>query len=341
MKTKVPVLIIGLLGGLAYAPQSAEAALEVSASVSISARTDFEAPLAAHGSWLEVRQYGRCWHPAGVEVSWRPYCAGEWVWTDCGWYWQSEEPWAWACYHYGRWLYTDDYGWVWVPDVEWAPAWVEWRFGGGYCGWAPCAPRGVVIAARTYVFVDAHHFNEPVRPGTVIVNNETIVAKTRGIGGFKHESRTLADGRSQKVVVAAGPKVEDVQIAVGHKLNRLAITEAAARNQPSAEAVAKIHREHGQPPRELDHPEKDRPGIPPQTPPAASPPPSPIPAPPSKSTPPASERRFFFFHSKPQPQPPAHPATSPAPAPAPGHGPDQGQGDHPRGNDREGDRHHD
>ena len=31
-------------------------------------------------------------------------------------------------------------GWVWVPGYTWAPAWVSWRYGDGYAGWAPLPP---------------------------------------------------------------------------------------------------------------------------------------------------------------------------------------------------------
>src|SRR5256885_7848811 len=132
--------------------------IQFSAGITISSRGDFYEPLASYGTWVDVGTYGRCWHPARVEVGWRPYCEGQWEWTDCGWYWASDEPWAWACYHYGRWFEDPRLGWVWVPDVEWAPAWVYWREGGDYVGWAPCPPEGVAIAPAFFVFVDAHHF---------------------------------------------------------------------------------------------------------------------------------------------------------------------------------------
>ena len=135
-----------LAGGLAINSFTARANFEVSAGVNIQAAADFTSPLAAEGAWVTVGSYGRCWHPNGVAVGWRPYCSGQWVWTDCGWYWQSDEPWAWACYHYGNWVYDGTIGWVWVPGIEWAPAWVSWRTGPGYIGWAPLGPRGVVYA---------------------------------------------------------------------------------------------------------------------------------------------------------------------------------------------------
>ena len=72
----------------------------------------------------------------------RPYnTGGHWVWTDeYGWMWASEYAWGWAPFHYGRWVFDDYYGWMWVPGYEWSPAWVEWRTGGDYFGWAPLGP---------------------------------------------------------------------------------------------------------------------------------------------------------------------------------------------------------
>ncbi len=61
-----------------------------------------------------------------------------------GWTWVSDEPWGWATYHYGRWVNIVGTGWVWIPGHTWAPAWVSWRYGGGYCGWAPLPPSTLV-----------------------------------------------------------------------------------------------------------------------------------------------------------------------------------------------------
>src|SRR5574341_695076 len=115
MKTLTTVLTIGLAGALTLGALPALADFEVSAGVQIHATADFHAPLAPQGVWVEVGSYGRCWHPAHVVVGWTPYCVGHWVWTDCGWYWASDEPWAWACYHYGWWTLDPVYGWIWVP----------------------------------------------------------------------------------------------------------------------------------------------------------------------------------------------------------------------------------
>ena len=51
---------------------------------------------------------------------------GHWVYTDDGWYWDSNYEWGWAAFHYGRWNHVDNYNWVWSPDTVWAmPSWVE------------------------------------------------------------------------------------------------------------------------------------------------------------------------------------------------------------------------
>src|SRR5829696_879022 len=60
--------------------------------------------------------------------------------NDYGWMWASDYDWGWATFHYGRWVYDNFYGWLWMPGYEWSPAWVEWRSGGDYYGWAPLGP---------------------------------------------------------------------------------------------------------------------------------------------------------------------------------------------------------
>ena len=100
--------------------------------------------LAPYGSWIELAGYGWCWQPTTVVVnpSWRPYAdQGRWLYTDCGWYWQSDYSWGWAPFHYGRWLSHSRCGWVWMPDTVWGPSWVTWRHTPSYCGWAPLPPN--------------------------------------------------------------------------------------------------------------------------------------------------------------------------------------------------------
>jgi hypothetical protein len=100
----------------------------------------FYSYLQPYGEWIEFESGFYAWRPAIVHPRWRPYMVGCWVWTDYGWYWVSHEPFGWIVFHYGRWYYDDFYGWLWVPDYVWAPAWVEWRYSGTHVGWAPLPP---------------------------------------------------------------------------------------------------------------------------------------------------------------------------------------------------------
>ena len=100
----------------------------------------FYAELAPYGRWLEDPVHGWVWTPYEMDPLWRPYTVGRWVWSDEGWVWISDQPWGWATDHYGRWMPDDGYGWVWVPGTEWAPAWVMWRLGEDWVGWAPAPP---------------------------------------------------------------------------------------------------------------------------------------------------------------------------------------------------------
>lgn len=97
--------------------------------------------LSPYGDWLWVDPWGWVWTPWDVGPGWRPYTDGHWVWTHLGWTWVSERPWGWAPFHYGRWTYHSPHGWLWIPDTVWAPAWVAWRSGHGWIGWAPLPPQ--------------------------------------------------------------------------------------------------------------------------------------------------------------------------------------------------------
>jgi hypothetical protein len=97
--------------------------------------------MAPYGDWVNNPDYGYVWRP-NVGTDFKPYYTnGHWIMTEYGNTWVSNYDWGWAPFHYGRWFYDDYDGWVWAPDTEWGPAWVNWRSGDGYYGWAPLAPR--------------------------------------------------------------------------------------------------------------------------------------------------------------------------------------------------------
>ncbi len=104
--------------------------------------TMFYEGLSPHGRWIDIDDYGHSWQPrVASNRGWRPYLDGSWSWTEYGWAWDSNEPFGWATYHYGRWVNLNRVGWVWIPDSEWAPAWVSWRQTNDHVGWAPLPPN--------------------------------------------------------------------------------------------------------------------------------------------------------------------------------------------------------
>lgn len=109
----------------------------------------FYEDLAPYGRWITHEAYGRVWRPLNVSPGWRPYTEGYWQYSrDYGWVWMADQEWGWAPFHYGRWVSDRRHGWVWVPGREWAPAWVVWRYGGGYVEWAPMPPMARFQSGR-------------------------------------------------------------------------------------------------------------------------------------------------------------------------------------------------
>jgi hypothetical protein len=94
-----------------------------------------------YGQWMDNPDYGYVWRP-DLGADFQPYSTnGHWVWSDdYEWMWVSDYDWGWAPFHYGRWFNDPYYGWMWMPGYEWSPAWVAWRDGGDYYGWAPIRP---------------------------------------------------------------------------------------------------------------------------------------------------------------------------------------------------------
>jgi hypothetical protein len=134
----------------------------------------FYTELAPYGNWIQINHGVVVWRPTIIRRDWMPYTIGGWVWTSDGWYWDSYEPFGYITFHYGRWFYDDYYGWLWYPDYDWAPAWVEWRYDNDYIGWAPLHPYaffsisiGIQFTTGYYTpynywqFVTYKHFCDP------------------------------------------------------------------------------------------------------------------------------------------------------------------------------------
>lgn len=147
---------------------TSDATLEATASPddapTVSSTDAFTQPLAPYGDWVIVEGV-RVWKPSQTYVgdNFTPYTSdGQWVWSNAGWSFASTLPFAWATYHYGRWWNDTRFGWVWWPDTLWGPSWVDWRWGGGYAGWAPLAPRFWANRYRpNWYFMNSQYFGQP------------------------------------------------------------------------------------------------------------------------------------------------------------------------------------
>ncbi len=206
-------------GTVAYSDSAGDVAY-----AEIGSDNDFYEPLSPYGRWEVVGAYGRCWVPGRVESGWRPYCEGQWVSTDDGWYFESDEPWGWATYHYGRWAEDPRIGWCWVPGTQWAPAWVSWSEGDGYIGWAPLGPgdrfehggfsgRG---DSRRFVYVQERRFLDRVRPSTVAGHDAVNFNRTTNITNIR-----VVNNR----VVNEGPRREVVERVSGRTIRPVAARE--------------------------------------------------------------------------------------------------------------------
>jgi hypothetical protein len=84
-----------------------------------------------YGEWVFSRKYGWVWKPYRNSLSgyadWSPYRYGQWRWIPpYGWTWVNDEPWGWATYHHGRWVY-DNGEWYWTPYASYRPRRSWWR----------------------------------------------------------------------------------------------------------------------------------------------------------------------------------------------------------------------
>ncbi len=181
----------------------------------------FYRKLEPYGDWMETGDYGYVFQPhqAAQSRDWRPYTNGQWVYTDAGWTWVSNEQFGWATYHYGRWVRFRSVGWVWVPGEQWAPAWVSWRKGNDYVGWAPLPPEAQFdrqtgirnwadnyydIGPEQYAFVAATEFGRKLSPREIVPveRNVTIISRTTNVTNITYDN---------SVIVDRGPSYDDLR----------------------------------------------------------------------------------------------------------------------------------
>jgi Family of unknown function (DUF6600) len=217
MRTTIAV-VAGLAFGLLFlsAPRTADASVSVGVSVGL-----FHDELAPYGNWVRSARFGLVWTPRHVAPGWRPYVYGHWAYTDYDWTWVSDEDWGWATYHYGRWYFDPDRGWLWVPGDQWAPAWVAWRSDDDYVGWAPLPPDvdafrvggGFVIDPFAFSFVRVGSFCDPY----VYRHFEPLSRNVRFWRATRDVTRYSFDGRR---VLNRGIDIHRVERIIRHAVPR-------------------------------------------------------------------------------------------------------------------------
>jgi hypothetical protein len=229
-------------------PQAAVETRNAAETGSENSYSTFYTRLEPYGDWIETDDYGYVYHPREAENNrWRPYTDGHWVYTDAGWTWVSEEAFGWATYHYGRWTRLRGVGWVWVPGNEWAPAWVSWRKGGQYVGWAPLPPEAHFdrasgihnwsdnyydVGPDQYCFVPTAEIGEQ-RIARVIVpaqQNVTIVNQTTNVTNITY---------NKTVVMNQGPSYDELRAQSRTPIQRLRLQRETSVPAGNAHAVVR------------------------------------------------------------------------------------------------------
>ena len=191
-------------------------------AVNVSFQTFYD-DLSPYGQWINYPEYGYVWSPDSRYKDFHPYRSeGHWAWSeDYGWLWVSDYEWGWAPFHYGRWVYDSYQGWLWVPDYEWGPAWVVWRGGGDYYGWAPMSPgininlysgNRYSVPNNYWCFAPRRYINSPRISNyyldrgrnTIIINNTTIINNYGGnrdyvMGPYRSEVERYTGSRISPV----------------------------------------------------------------------------------------------------------------------------------------------
>jgi hypothetical protein len=212
--------------------------------------------LSPDGRWFYEDDYGYVWQPnvAASTPDWRPYSDGHWVWTDRGWYWDSDENFGWATYHYGRWVLADEIGWFWIPGSNWAPAWVSWRHTAedDYVGWAPLPPESRFnpdigfhgwsdsyygIGPAAYAFIRITDFARPSYREFCLPQQQSIqiIPRTTNITNVTYVNNVVNNFGPQHERVAQLVQQRAGQTLPSYKLNYAAQTQRNAEFKTSVQ----------------------------------------------------------------------------------------------------------
>lgn len=228
MKNKLnPGFVLIVVSIILSGCTNSKAIAQYPAPASVTYQTFYD-DLAPYGTWIDYPGYSHVWHP-NVVGDFRPYLTnGYWNYTNEGNMWMSDYSWGWAPFHYGRWVYDDMYGWLWIPGYEWSPAWVTWGLTDGFYAWAPLLPEVNVgmrfnhwkpaafywnVVGQNHIY-DRNIFNEVERRE----NTAGYVNRINVIDNFNTTGR-------HKQYYSKGPDINDVHLRTGRIITPSSIHE--------------------------------------------------------------------------------------------------------------------
>jgi hypothetical protein len=202
------------------------------------------------GTWILLPDGRWVWRPDGLPKDWRPFSRGTWVLTELGWYWLSQEYWGWATSHYGRWELQSGAGWVWAPDREWSPAWVQWRTSDAGLAWAPTPASTAGASTQPAAAAAARPESWTLLPwynlGRAVKSEDTAKGSRGASVGLSITSATAASvapallsamkditktERTSDVVVNQGPTPDEIASRARLRLERCAFMDTHNRRE--------------------------------------------------------------------------------------------------------------
>ncbi|MBX9450130.1 MAG: hypothetical protein KL787_10605 [Taibaiella sp.] len=190
--------------------------------------------LSPHGTWMQDPTYGYVWSPS-VGRDFRPYYSnGHWAMTDLGNMWVSSYSWGWIPFHYGRWVFNDYYGWLWVPGRTWAPAWVVWRQNNAYYGWAPMGPSVSINFNFGNYYNSYYDYWNFIPCGNLYAGNYGRYRMRNVNYNFFNQTTIINNYHSHNSNrFFAGPRAEDVRRVTGRDVRTYKVSQVNTRGRTS------------------------------------------------------------------------------------------------------------